>query len=243
MDYFRAFKDFVDLNAKFQVWLQKRNQTEHRATGKTPESLRIQERLLALPGQAYLTRRIEITGVLPTAQIECDTNKYSVPTSCVGQIAELCIYPLHIEVWVSGQKVATHKRSFMRREAIRNPLHEEKLLQITPEYRMKRIYQLITGMDQAFLQFACAQLEEVDRQKVAYQLFRLLKTYSKVMVISAVKELNGMACYKIKALYSLLNLPESKEPDPVWPKDVHLLNLTYKERNLNEYNPNTGSME
>jgi hypothetical protein len=158
-------------------------------------------------------------------------------------MAELCIYPTYIEVWVSGQKVATHKRSFERRKVIRNPLHEEKLLEKTPDYRMRRIYQLMTGMDYAFLQFISAQPEEVDRQEMAYLLFTLLRTHSRAMLISAVRELNGMGCYKINALYSLLNLPESKDPPPVWPKDVHLLNLTYKERDLNEYNPNTGALE
>lgn len=234
--YGETFKGLADLNAKFHVWLQKRNAVEHRSTGKTPLELRDKERLLVPPAQPYLARRIEWTTVLSTAQVECDNNKYSVPTRCVGENAQLCVYPFYIEVWVSGQKVATHKRSFGRKEAFNNPLHAQKLLDQTPKYRLHRIMQLMTGMDTVFLQFIGGQ-EDDEREQVAYQLFTLLRTHSKVMVISAVRELNGMGCYKIKALHSLLNLPQSKEPQAVWPKDINLLNLTYQERKLDEYNP------
>lgn len=236
--YGQTFESLADLNAKFQGWLQKRNATEHRVTEKTPLELRGKERLLALPGQPYPARRIEITGVLSTAQVECDKNKYSVPTSCGNQVAQLCIYPAHIEVWVSGDKVATHKRSFERRQAIHNPLHEEKMLERSPNYRMHRIYQVVTGMDPAFLQFIGGQDDEADREATAYELFTILRTHSRGMVISAVRELNGMGCYKIKTLYSRLNLPQAREPQAVWPKDTNLLTIKYQERSLNEYNPN-----
>ncbi len=237
--YGEKFKDLADLNGKFQVWLGKRNASEHRTTGKTPLELRGQERLLAPPAQPYPARRVELTKVLRTAQVECDTNKYSVPTSCVGQKAELCVYSSYIEVWVSNQKVATHKRSFERKKAINNPLHAQRLLDQTPNYRMHRILQLITGMDEAFLQFVGGQDDESGREAAAYELFTLLRTHSKVILISAVRELNAMGCYKIKTLRSLLNLPQEKEPQALWPKDTNLLNLTYEERKLDEYNPNT----
>ena len=141
-------------------------------------------------------------------------------------------------MWVSGQKVATHKRCFDRRQAIQNPLHEEKQLNRTPNYKMRRIYQGITGMDPVFLQFVSAQDEE-SREETAYELYALIKTHSRAMITSAVRELNAMGCYKIRALYSRLHLPAARAAEPVWPKDQNLLNLKYQERSLDEYNPNT----
>lgn len=237
--YGETFRDLADLNGKFHVWLTRRNSTAHRSTEKPPVELRAGERLVTLPAQPYPARRVELTRVLTTAQVECDTNKYSVPTSCAGQNAELCIYPAHVEVWVSGQKVATHKREFGRRQAVSNPLHAEKLLDRTPGYRMRRILQLVTGMDPAFLQFIGGQDDDSGREQAAYQLFTLLRTHSRVIVVSAVRELAGMGCYKVKALQSRLCLPEVKAPPSVWPKDANLLNLTYQERTLDEYNPNS----
>lgn len=237
--YGEKFKDLADLNARFHGWLMKRNMTTHRVTEKPPVDLRATERLLSLPGQEYPARRTEITGVLSTAQIECDTNKYSVPSSCVGQTAELCIYPYFIEIWVSSQKVATHKREFGRRKAIHNPLHEERMLNHTPAYRMQRIHRVITSLDPAFQQFISGQEDESEREPVAYQIYTLIRSHSRGMVASAIRELVGMRCYKIKALHSLLNLPRDREPEAVWPKDASLMNLKYQERALDEYNPNT----
>lgn len=103
-------------------------------------------------------------------QVECDANKYSVPTSCAGQAAELCVYPSHIEVRVSGDKVATHKRGFGRKLNIRNPLHEERQLAHTPAYRMQRIYRVITGMDTAFQQFISGQEDESVRVSSGWKI-------------------------------------------------------------------------
>lgn len=52
------------------------------------------------------------------------------------------------------------------------------------------------------------------------------------------KELNSMSCSKIKALKSLLNVPEYSDPGLLWPRNSQLLNLKYKERSLNDYDPN-----
>ena len=62
------------------------------------------------------------------------------------------------------------------------------------------------------------------------------------MLISAVRELNGMRCFKIKALLSLLRVPQAKEGQPLWPQKTDLLNLTYEERKLNDYDSDTKDM-
>ena len=63
------------------------------------------------------------------------------------------------------------------------------------------------------------------------------------MLISAVRELNAMRTFKIKALLSLLNVPSAKEGSALWPQQKDLLTLTYKERNLNVYDPDTKDMD
>ncbi|PIS33602.1 MAG: hypothetical protein COT38_04475, partial [Candidatus Omnitrophica bacterium CG08_land_8_20_14_0_20_41_16] len=140
---------------------------------------------------------------------------------------------------LSGGKVATHKRSFGKKQIIQNPLHAERLLNHTPNFKMQRILQLITGMDEAFNDFIAKQDTDDERMQVAYELFSLSKTHSRAMLISAVRELNSMPCFKIKALRSLLHLPEPKESTLLWPQNQKLLNLTYEERSLNDYDPNS----
>lgn len=237
--YAETFVDLNDLNQKFHLWLQKRNSTLHRSTGKIPKDLLLEERLIHLPQQAYLPRRIIPAAASKTALVEFETNKYSLPSACAGKTVDIAAYPEDIHIWLSGGKVATHKRCFGKRQIIQNPLHAEKLLTHTPQFKMRRILQLIIGMDEAFSEFIAKQNSEDERIQAAYELFTLLKTHSRAMLTSAVRELNTLSCFKIKALRSLLQLPEPKESTLLWPQNQKLLNLTYAERNLNDYNPDS----
>lgn len=235
--YAEDYRDIDDLNQKFHDWLNKRNQRVHRATQKTPQELLPEERLVKLPLNPYPPTRT-VPGILisKTALVDFETNTYSVPTAWAGQSAEIVAFPEKIEIWTNNKRIATHKRCFKKRQGIQNPLHAEKILQRTsPEFKMQRIYQLICSMNPAFKSFLDHQEGESQRQQTAYGLFRLLKTYSKGMLFSAVRELNTMKCFKLKALHSLLNLPESRQGDSLWPRNGELLTLDYEERSLTDY--------
>lgn len=233
--YGNSFSDIKELNDKFRIWLNQRNDRIHRATGKSPRELLIQERLLCLPQIGYPARRdIEGCFISKTNMVEFNGNKYSVPCVYADKYARITAYPEKIEVWLNGDnKIATHKRYFGKKQTIINPLHKEKLLNKTPAFKMRRILQLIQNMNPEFQRFISAQ--DTDKTQAAYQLFRLLKTHSREMLISAVRELNQMNCFKIKSLISRLNLPQEKESDLVWPKDTNLLNIKYDNRRLNDY--------
>ena len=241
--YGEDFVDLAGLNRAFWLWLDKRNNTPHRATGKTPQELLAKERLLGLPQAAYSARRLIPAQASKTALVEFETNKYSLPSSCASQAVEIAAYPENIEISLSGKRVAAHKRCFGRGQLIQNPLHAEKLLEQTPPVKMRRILQLISAMDPEFNLFLAHQEDDATRGESAYQLFILLKSHSRGMLISAVRELNGLACFKIKALRSLLQLPQPKEHEPLWPRNQKLLNLTYQERSLNDYDPDKPDME
>ena len=234
--YAEDFKDMGELNHKYHTYLNKRNNRIHRTTGKAPKELLLEENLLKLPLQSYLpTRTIPAAGISKTALIEFETNKYSVPSAWANKTAEIIVWPEKIEIWTHGRKIAAHKRSFDKRRLIQNPLHAERLLNSTShQFKMQRICQLMQSMDPA-LQCFLSNQDEAMRMKCAYHLFKLLKSHSKGMLISCARELNNMKCFKLKALLSLLNLPQSKENNPIWPQNTGLLDLNYKERSLDDY--------
>ncbi len=241
--YGEDFIDLNDLNQKFHHHLEKRNLVIHRSTKNTPKDLLNKERLIRLPAIPYPARRIIQTVVSKTALIEFETNRYSVPSSCSSQAAELIAYPDRIEICIAGKVAANHRRLFDKNKTIQNPLHTESLLNRTPQFKMRRILQVIRDMDPAFDYFFEHQDNDDERMNAAYQLFMLLKTHSKGMLVSAVRELNSLSCFKIRAIMSLLHLPEPEEPKTLWPKDAHLLNLTYEERRLRDYDPDSPDME
>ncbi len=241
--YGETFDSLNDLNEKFHQWLRKRNATVHRSAKRAPKDLLGEERLIRLPENTYPPRRVIQAAVSKTALVEFETNKYSVPSTCAGKAAEVAAYPDRIEICLAGKTVANHRRSFGRGEMIQNPLHSETLLNQTPQFKMRRILQVMTDMDSAFRCFIGHQDNDSDRINAAYQLFTLLKTHSRSMLISAIRELNTLSCFKIKALVSLLHLPELQEPERLWPQNQRLLNLTYEERRLDDYDPDSPDME
>ena len=241
--YAEAFVGIGDLNQKFHLWLEKRNMAVHRSTSRAPKELLSEERLIRLPEHPYLPSRVIQAIASKTALVEFETNKYSVPSTCAGKAVNIIAYPDRVEICLAGKTAACHRRSFGKGNLIQNPLHAEVLLNRTAKFKMQRIFQVIAGMDPAFGYFFDHQDNDGERIQAAYQLFTLLKTHSRSMLISAVRELNELSCFKIKALMSLLNLPEEREPQALWPQNQQLLNLTYEERRLNDYDPDSPDME
>ena len=236
--YGQDISDLKDLNLKFFDGLRQRNQTVHRSTGKTPLALLCEENLLPLPAGVYApVRIIPDARVSKTALVEFETNRYSVPSGCTSKRAEIIAWPEKIEICVSGSTVACHPRSFERRQLIQNPLHSERILERTGRFKFQRILQLIQNMDPSFRDFLDYHPDESAKIQAAYEIFRLLKIYSRSILTSAVRELNGMGAFKIKALHSMLHLPVPQENDPLWPADPRLLNLSYPPRSLRDYDP------
>ena len=169
--YGQDFSDIHDLNDKFRDWLTKRSQQVHRSTDKTPVILLGEEKLLRLPSGAYPpTRTLTAVGISKTALVEFETNFYSVPSSCVGQKADIVAWPEKIEIKVSSQRVGVHARCFKRKQVIQNPLHAEKLLERTGCFKYERILQLMQVMDPALAHFLWAQADESEN-------FRRLMNY------------------------------------------------------------------
>jgi transposase len=235
--YAGTFKDRDDLNCQFVQYLHKRNNRVHRSTNKTPKELLACEPLLKLPINPYpALRTVAGVSITKTALVDFDNNKYSVPDQWAGKPAEITAEPKTIEIWSGNKKIAVHQRCFDKKRTIENPLHRERLLTRTsPEFKMQRIYQLIRGMDKGLQTFLERQEDEPAQRSAAYCLFQLLKSHSKQMLLSAVRELNDMNCSKIKALMSLLALPQPRQGDRLWPKRSDLLTLDYEERSLTDY--------
>lgn len=239
----RDIKDFLrvtpcetiaELNKQTSLWRQERNKRIHRTTERPPADMLQEEKLIALPQIHYQPRRSVVVTVGKTGFVSFETNRYSVPFS--GPTLELMAYPDHIELHDKGKKIATHKRTFLRSRKIENPLHRERLLSITPNFKYQRIYQLMSNMDICMRQFlAAAEQDGQEPVAVAYELFKLIKQVSKGMLLSAVREANQGGICRVKHLVHILNLPHKTQDNPVYPQDQRLLDITYEGRDLSEY--------
>ena len=188
-----------------------------------------------LPQVSYKAYRMQTGIVSPTGFISFETNRYSVPSPYSHKSVSMMIYPRHIEIVAHNRCVATHQRSFLKNQKIENPLHREKLIDITPNFKYQRICQLMPKMDDALALFLKrAQGEGEDPTEAAYALFRLLKGASKQTLLSAVREANKLGTFKVAYIKNLLQ-PSGSKHHPVYPQDSGLLNITYERSDLAKY--------
>jgi len=230
-----TFENLADLNRKFKLWRMERNAKVHRTTRKPPNEMLKEEKLKAIPQLPYKAYRIQTGIVSPTGFISLETNRYSVPSRYSHQAGSILIYPRHIEIVIQHRSVATHQRSFLKNQKIENPLHREKLLQVTPHFKYQRIYQLMIQMDTALNHFLKrAEAEGEEPLAAAYELFRLLKGISKHTLLSVVREANKLGTFKVSYIANLLQ-PSGAKNHPVYPQDNKLLNITYERSDLAKY--------
>lgn len=237
------FKDITELNRKFSSWRTARNQRIHRTTGSAPADALTQERLRPLPIISYKPYRHETARISKTAFIEFQTNRYSVPSSYGGMTADILVYPDRLEVVVNNKTIATHNRLFLEKQTVEHPAHREKLLAISPQYKLQRINQLMMAMDQSLALFIRnAEADGQDPLKVSYELFRLLKGIARETLVSAVKSAIEKDICRITYLHGLLS-PSGYQDNPVNPQNPGLLHITYQGRPLNEYDALIGTVE
>jgi transposase len=231
-----SFGDLRDLNRKVGLWRVQRNQRIHRATEKAPVETLKEEKLKALPAIPYRPYRVVLASISKTGFVEFETNRYSVPSSYADMPCELFAYPDHLEIMIKGNRIAYHPRVFDRNGKIELPTHRETLLRMTPQFKAKRIYELIDQMDPVLHHFLQeGQQDAQDPFGMAYDLFRLLRQVSKAMLLSAVREANRMKVFKTRYVQNLLQVVQPQPPNPLYPQETRLLEIDYERRNLKEY--------
>jgi len=230
------FSSIDDLNKRFSVWRIERNRRIHRTTGSMPAEAISEERLKPLPAITYKAYRCVPAHVTKTGFVDFETNRYSVPSSCSQMTGTILAYPELLEIVIKDKRVASHKRSFGRQEKIENPAHRERILDRTnPEFKQKRIYQLMMGMDESIKLFLNrAEEEGEDILAASHTLFRLLRTNAKGSLVSAVREAVSGKIYKISYIQSLLQNKETMN-NPVQPQNQGLLEINYEGRELADY--------
>jgi hypothetical protein len=231
----RDFTDIKDLNVKTDRWRKEKNEHVHRATHTTPASALSKEPLLPLPVIQYKPYRVVQATIGKTAFVEFDTNRYSVPTDYANMAATILAYADHVEIVIGQRKIAHHARSFGRHQKIEHPSHREKLLDRTPHGKHERIYHLMRRMGAEIGHFlTMGESEGEEPILVAYGLFRLLRTSSKEMLLSAVREANALHVYKLRYVEGLVG-PQGSSETAVYPQNTSLLDISYEKRELTDY--------
>ncbi len=223
------------LNRGLHEWVEHKNQTVHRTTEQEPAELLQKEKLRPLPEKPWNNVSIHPpVKTTKTALMIFDTNSYSVPDYLVGK--SLCIHatPETVKIYDGAKQVASHPRSFERQRQILNPLHRS-YAKLSAKAKIDRIHDAIRNLHPAISEFlakneACGEAP----QKTAYEIFKLMKTHSRGMLVSVASECLNKKSPRLRTFLSYLHM-EFTEAETVHPQKAELLTISYQPRGLEAY--------
>lgn len=223
------------LNQGLHEWVDNKNHTVHRATEKKPVDLITEEKLRPLPEKPWHNVCIHTpVKTTKTAMMIFDTNSYSVPDYHVGKALSIHSTPDTVKIYDGDKQVASHPRSFERRIQIINPLHRS-YSKLSVKAKMQRIHAVIKDLHPAISDFLDKNLVfGEDPHKTAYEIFKLMKTHSRGMLISVASECLKKKSPRLRTFLSYLRM-EPLEAETVKPQNGELLNISYTPRGLEEY--------
>ena len=229
------YSSLTALNQALHEWVDNKNHTLHRATDKEPADLLQEEKLRSLPekpwNNAWIHPPVKTT---KTALMIFDTNSYSVPDYLVGKSLSIHSTPNTVMIYDGAKRVASHPRSFDRRSQIINPLHRN-YGKLSVKAKMQRIHEVIKHLHPAISDLLVKnETYGEDPQKTAYELFKLLKSHSRGMLISVASECLKKKSPRLRTFLSYLHM-ELTEAETVQPQKGELLNISYQPRGLEEY--------
>jgi transposase len=223
------------LNHALHEWVDHKNHTLHRTTEKKPAELLEEEKLRPLPEKPWNNVLIHPpVKTTKTAMMIFDTNSYSVPDYLVGKSLSIHSTPDTVMIYDGTNRVASHPRSFDRGRPIINPLHRS-YAKLSVKAKMQRIYEAIKNLHPAMADFLVKnQVCGEDPQKTAYEIFKLMKSHSRGMLISVASECLNRKSPRLRTFLSYLHM-EFTEAETVQPQKGELLNISYQPRGLEAY--------
>jgi transposase len=223
------------LNHALHEWADHKNHTLHRTTERKPAELLQEEKLRPLPEKPWNNVSIHPpVKTTKTAMMIFDTNSYSVPDYLVSKSLSIQSTPDTVMIYDGSKQVASHPRSFDRHRQIINPLHRS-YAKLSLKAKIERIHAVIKALHPSLSDFLDKnQAYGEDPQKTAYEIFKLMKSHSRGMLISVASECLNKKSPRLRTFLSYLHM-ELDEAETVQPQKGELLNISYQPRGLEAY--------
>jgi transposase len=214
---------FAAVNPAALQWLRSvANVRIHGETRRKPIEMFEQEkpRLKPLPVLAYDVAALKAVTATSRCRVVFETNRYSIPHLYAGQKLTLKIYPERLCIFHNEKLIATHSRSFERRQDIHNPDHTKELL--TQRVRARQQTLLLAFLNltpQA--QLYCRKLEEksLNASHHIQKIVALSEIYGPDQVARAIADAITFDAYGCDYIANIL---EQRQRIPATPSALHL---------------------
>jgi transposase len=214
---------FAAVNPAARQWLDTvANVRIHGETHCKPLERFAQEKglLRSLPALPYDGAVIRSTGANGCCRVILDTNRYTVPYLYASQKLTLKIYPDQLFLYHQEKLIATHPRSYDRRQDIRNPDHIQELLVYRQRARAQTCLQAFLGLGPQADRYA-RKLQE-KRLNAPHHIQKIVALSQLYGPDKVARALNDALTFEAFGCEYIANILEQRERQTVVPSPLHL---------------------
>jgi len=177
-------------------------------------------RLRPLPAMPYDCAVLQPITANGCCRVVLDTNRYTVPYLYASQKLTLKTYPDQLLLYHNEKLIATHLRSYDRRQDIRNPDHIQELLVHRHRAREQTFLQAFLSLGpQADLYARQVQEKRLNAPHHIQKIVALSQLYGPDKVARALDDALRFEAYGCEYIANIL---EQRERQPIVPSPLHL---------------------
>jgi transposase len=214
---------FAAIHPAAQQWLREVAHVRlHGETRRKPLAMFEEERALLkpLPALAYDPAAIQPVSASSRCRVIFETNRYSVPHLYAGQKLTLKIYPDRLSIFHREKLIATHARSFERRQDVRNPDHVKELENQRVRARQQTLLLAFLNLTpQAQLYYGKLQEKSLNAPHHVQKIVALSEIYGPDQVARAMADAITFDAYGCDYIANIL---QQRQRTPATPSALHL---------------------
>ncbi len=235
----RSFTDLNDIQTQLLDWLDNVASVRiHQTTGQSPKERFSTVTLGALPEPLPDCRETALVLVHKDFAVRFDANAYTVPPWLIGKKLTLKADKTTVTIYHQQKPVATHQRSWRRKQRIELPSHMEQVKKMKKRLWQDKQITLFSSLGpeaRDFLQ-ALADANQPIKKNVS-RLLCLKDEYGALSLIQAIRKAILHRAYGAHYIENILYqemTPQHHHP-PVKLKDKDLNHIRLPEPSLSEY--------
>lgn len=235
----RSFTDLSDVQRQVEQWLDTvANVRIHQTTGERPKDRFTKVALRALPELLPDLRETCQVLVHKDFAVRFDGNTYTTPPWCIGKNLTLKADKTTVTIYHHQKGIATHHRSWKRKERIEIPSHQEQVKKMKKNlWQDKQIAAFLSlGQDARDFLEALASARQPIKKNVS-RLLCLKDEYGTLSLIQAIKKALDHKAYGADYVENILyqEMTPKSHHQPVKLKDQDLNHIRLTEPSLAEY--------
>jgi hypothetical protein len=190
--------------------------------------------------KGYDLGRVITTRVSPQFRVSVDTNRYTVPAHFAGRRVTLKLYPDRVCIYFQDSLIARHTRSYDRRQDIKDPDHEKRLLDERKSAREQRLVSDFLALSKhAAAYYEGLTARRFDARAHLRKILALLEIYGKPALARALEDALTFNAFSSEYIAHLLQARARLRTEPASPlsltRRADLLELDLPEPDLSVY--------